>query len=75
MSKSEKGSMRKETKEYKSMNGNDRHCKGGILRVDSAIDKVRKTSNGCKASEIKFNYFCKNSCAGTNMTFQRTPNF
>jgi len=39
--------------------------------VDSADDKLRTLLHDSKALENKFNYFCKNSCATTNMTFQR----
>jgi len=27
--------------------------------VDNVIDKLRKLSDGCKASENKFHHFCK----------------
>jgi len=44
---------------------------GGILCVDSAIDKLRKLLHECRALENNVHYFCKNSCAAKMMTFQR----
>jgi hypothetical protein len=42
-----------------------------LENVDSAKEKLRTLIQDRKASENKFNYFYKNSCAATNITFQR----
>lgn len=39
--------------------------------MDRGDDKLRKLLHDGKALENKFHYFCKNSCATTNITFQR----
>jgi hypothetical protein len=44
---------------------------GGIQYVESANDKLRALLQECKTSINIFHYFCKNSFAATNMTFQR----
>jgi hypothetical protein len=46
---------------------------GGIYYVDRANEKLKTLSDYCRASENKFYYFCKNSCATTNM-YQDTIN-
>jgi len=61
--------VKEKTMEY-NIYRQKRFFNAGIY-VDRADDKIRTLLHDSKASENKFHYFCKNSCATTRTTFQR----